>query len=114
MADNKIKIEREEYEKNGKTYSAYYIKGELRGTEVKAQVIPPDVGGYKLMDVVFNGGDEAELQLTPYKFTTDDGQVLEGNTFKAVSYDEDGVIYECPVKPARQSDKAILTALLRG
>ena len=113
MADNSIKVTREEYEKNGKVYSAFYIYGKLRGRDVRVQVIPPDFGGYKMLDVVFNGAKEAELAIMPYKFTADDGTVLEGNTFKVVSKDEDGTVYECGVKPARASDKAILTALLR-
>jgi hypothetical protein len=113
MEDKKIKVEREIFEKGEKSYSSYYIKGEVRGKQVKVQVIPPDFGGYKVLDIVYNGDNEAELQLTPYKFTTDDGQVLEGNTFKIVSFDEDGTIYECPVKPARSSDKSLLKMLLR-
>ena len=113
MADNSLKVTREEYEKNGKVYSAYYIYGKLRGRDVKVQVIPPDIGGYKMLEVVFNGAKEAELVSVPYKFKTDDGSVLEGNTFKVQSFDEAGNLYECGVKPARASDKAILTALLR-
>ncbi len=38
---NVIKVERELFEKNGKSYYAYYINGVVRGIEVKVQVIPP-------------------------------------------------------------------------
>ncbi len=113
MENVKITVEREIFEKGDKSYSSYYIKGNLRGKNVKAQVIPPDFGGYKVLDIVYNGGNEAELQLTPYKFTTEDGQVLEGNTLKVVSYDEDGTVYECPVKLARGSDKSLFKMLVR-
>lgn len=51
---NVIKVERELFEKNGKSYYAYYIKGKVRNTEVKAQVIPPDLGGYKVLDIVYD------------------------------------------------------------
>ena len=113
MENVKITVEREVFEKGDKSYSSYYIKGNVRGKNVKAQVIPPDFGGYKVLDIVYNGGNEAELQLTPYKFTTEDGQVLEGNTLKVVSYDEDGTVYECLVKLARGSDKSLFKMLVR-
>ena len=86
---------------------------EVRGKQAKVQVVPPDLGGYKVLDIVYNGEMEADLVLTPFKMKTDDGQTIEGNTFKVVSYDEDGTVYECPVKPARASDKSLLKMLLR-
>ena len=113
MEDKKIKVEREIFEKGEKSYSSYYIKGEVRGKQTKVQVVPPDLGGYKVLDIVYNGEMEADLVLTPFKMKTDDGQTIEGNTCKVVSYDEDGTVYECPVKPARSSDKSLLKMLLR-
>lgn len=110
---NVIKVERELFEKNGKSYYAYYINGKVRNTEVKAQVVPPDLGGYKVLDIVYNGANEAELAVVPFKFAADDGHVIEGNTFKVVSTDENGEIYECKVKPFRDSDKTLLNMLLR-
>ena len=112
MGKSKILVEREIFEKGEKSYSSYYIKGNIRGKEVKVQVIPPDFGGYKVLDIVYNGAMQAELVITPYKMKTDDGQTIEGNTFKVVSCDEDGTIYECPVKPARGSDKSLLKMLI--
>lgn len=41
----KIKVERDTYEKNGKTYFSYFIRGNVRGKDVRAAVIPPDRGG---------------------------------------------------------------------
>ncbi len=111
---NKIKVERELFEKNGKSYYAYYINGTVRGVDLKAQVIPPDLGGYKLLEIVYNGANEAELEVVPYKFAADDGHVIEGNTFKVVSTDENGEIYECPVQPARRSDKGMLDLLIKA
>ena len=40
-----IKVEREPYEKNGKSYFSYFIKGNVRGVDLKVGVIPPDVLG---------------------------------------------------------------------
>ena len=108
-----IMVERETYEKKGKEYFSYYIKGTLRGQTVKAGVKPPDVGGYTLLDIIFNGAMSAELVITPFEMKTDNGDVISGNTYKVVSYDEDGTVYECPVKPSRVTDKALFKVLLR-
>jgi len=110
---NVIKVERELFEKNGKSYFAYYINGKVRNTEIKAQVVPPDLGGYKVLDIVYDGANEAELVVVPFKFAADDGHVIEGNTFKVVSIDENGELYECPVQPARKSDKSLLDMLIK-
>ena len=85
----------------------------MRGFDVVAAVKPPDFGGYKLLEIVFNGEKEAELAVTPFELKADNGDIISGNTYKVVSYDEDGTEYECPVKPARASDKIFLKMLLR-
>jgi hypothetical protein len=113
MENKKIMVERETYEKDGKSYFAYYVKGEIKGKEVRIGIKPPDFGGYAVLDIVFEGASEAELVVTPYKMTTTDGQTIEGNTFTVVSYDEDGEIYECSVKPNRPSDKSLMKMLVR-
>lgn len=41
MENNKIKVERETFESNGKEYFSYFIKGNVRGRDIKAGVIPP-------------------------------------------------------------------------
>lgn len=109
----KIMVEKGFYEKNGKQFDCYFIKGNVRGLDVVAAVKPPDFGGYKLLEIVFNGEKEAELAVTPFELKTDNGDIISGNTYKVVSYDEDGTEYECPVKPARASDKIFLKMLLR-
>lgn len=108
-----IFVERETFEKNDKTYYAYFIKGIVRGTEVKISVIPPDKGGYTVLDIVFGGEMQAELVTKPYEIKDDSGNVLKGNTYAVRSVDEDGEIYECAVKPSRTSDKNLLNMLLR-
>lgn len=44
--DKKIFVERETYEKNGKQYFTYFIKGVVRGIEARVQLMPPDFTGY--------------------------------------------------------------------
>ena len=50
---NKIMVERETFEKNEKTYFSYFIKGNIRGKDVRVAIVPPDRGGYAVLDIVF-------------------------------------------------------------
>ena len=114
MAINNLLVERETYEKNGKTYFSYFIKGEIRGKEVKIGVIPPDKGGYTVLDIVFGNAMAAELLIKPFEIKDDaTGKVIAGNTFAVVSYDENGEEYECSIKPSRPSDKSLLNMLVK-
>ena len=113
MENKKIFVEREVYEKDGKEYFSYFIKGVVRGKEVRILITPPDKGGYTVLDIVFGNEMSAELTLTPYEIKDDAGKVLKGNTYGVRSVDEDGQIYECKIKPFRDSDKALLNMLLR-
>lgn len=112
MANINIKVERETYEKNGKTNFTYFIKGTIRGKAVKIAVTPPDFGGYTVLDIVFNDAMAADLIVTPFTMKNESGEVITGNTYSVRSVDEDGVIYECKIKPFRQSDKQLLNMLL--
>ena len=109
----KCKVERETFESNGKKYFSYFIKGNVRGRDIKAGVMPPDKGGYTVLDIVFDGEMEAELVITPFEIKDVKGKTIKGNTYAVRSYDEDGTVYECPIKPARTSDKSFLNMLLR-
>ncbi len=114
MENKEILVERETYEKNGKSYFSYFIKGNVRGKEVKAGVVPPDVGGYTVLDIVFADAMAAELVLKPYEMKDEaTGTVIKGNTYAVRSVDDDGLVYECQVKPARKSDKYLMEMLLR-
>lgn len=114
MTNKQIFVERETFEKDGKTYYSYFIKGMVRGKEVKVAIIPPDKGGYTVLDIVFGSEMSAELTLTPYEIKDEtSGKVIKGNTFGVKSVDGDGAIYECKIKPYRNSDKTLLDMLLR-
>lgn len=113
MENNKIMVERETFESNGKEYFSYFIKGNVRGRNIKAGVVPPDKGGYTVLDIVFDGQMEAELVVNPFEMKDEHGKTIKGNSYLVRSYDADGTVYECPVKPARTSDKTMLKMLLR-
>ena len=114
MADKNIFVERDTFEKDGKTYFSYFIKGVVRGKEVRVAIIPPDKGGYTVLDIVFGNEMSAELILKPYEIKDEaTGRVIAGNSYAVQSVDEDGEIYECSVKPYRNSDKALLAMLVK-
>ena len=109
-----VKVEREPFEKNGKTYFGYFVSGEIRGRKIKAGVKPPDFGGYRVLDIVYAGAKEAELILVPYEIEDEKtGRVSKGYSYAVHSEDEDGTVYECKVRPFRKSDKDMLQMLLR-
>ena len=112
--NNQIFVERETYEKNGKTYFTYFIKGTVRGKDVRVAVVPPDKGGYAVLDIVFGDQMSALLVTKPFEIKDDaTGKVISGNTYSVQTVDENGEIYECAVKPFRSSDKSLLNMLLR-
>ncbi len=110
----KIFVERETYELKGKTYFSYFVKGIVRGKEIKASVKPADFNGYTVLDIVFDNSNKAELIVKPYEIVDEATKnVIKGNTYVVQSIDENGDIYECPVKHNRASDKALLQMLIR-
>ena len=112
--NGKIIVEREPHEKDGKMYQNYFIRGNIRGVDVRVMVVPPDFGGYTVLDIVFDGAMEADLTVTPFELKAEDGRVISGNTYTVTSVDPDsGEVYSCKVKPARESDKTLLQMLLR-
>lgn len=117
MANKKgtIVVERETYELNEKTFFTYFIKGVIRGKEVRIAVAPPDKNrnGYTVLDIVFGNEMKAELVTKPYEIKDDNGNVIKGNTYMVRSVDENGEVYECSIKPDRASDKALLNMLMR-
>lgn len=111
---DKIKVDRETFEKDGKSYFSYFIKGKIRGKEVRILVTPPDKGGFAVLDIVFGNEMQADLVTNPYEIKDEKtGNVIKGNTYAVHSVDENGVVYECTIKPFRSSDKALLNMLMR-
>ena len=67
-----------------------------------------------MLDIVFGNEMSAELILKPYEIKDEaTGRVIAGNSYAVQSVDEDGEIYECSVKPYRNSDKALLAMLVK-
>ena len=114
MSDKKLIVEREKFEYKGKEYMGYFVKGIVKGREVRATLKPQDINGYTVLDLIFDGANEVELTAKPYSITDEaTGNVISGNTFVVRSVDENGEVYECPVKPSRASDKVLLNMLMK-
>ncbi len=112
--NKQLYVEREPYEAKGKTYFSHYIKGTIRGIDVKVLLAPPDNGGYTVLDIVYNGENTADLIVSPFEMKNDAGETIKGNTYAVQSIDKDtGEVFECKVKPLRNSDKNLLNMLLR-
>ena len=112
MEGMNILVERDTYTKNGQEYFSYFINAKIRGKEKRIGVVPPDNGGYEVLDIVFGNEDKAEL--TVQKMTMTDAKGKESSYVKygVKSVDEDGKIYECKIKPFRGSDKDLLEMYL--
>ena len=112
MANRKISVEREPREYEGKTYNNYFVRGVVAGQSVKAQLTPPDNGGYAILDIVFAEGREVELSMKPYEMRDAAGKTVKGNTYAARSIGANGEVFECKLKPFRDSDKNLLEMIL--
>ena len=115
--EQQLYVQKEPFEYNGKMYNHYYIKGVVRGREVKIDLAPPnkdtDMGGYTVLDIVFGDADRADLIIEPFEVEDEKTKkVIKANRYIVRTVDEDGKVYECTVKPSRTSDRSLLQMLL--
>ena len=108
--DKKVFVKREIYVKNGKSFYAYFVQGDIKGKALKASVVPKDIAGYALLDVIFDERPEIDLVVTPYEMQTEQGEIISGNTYSVKT--EDGEL-ECKIKPNQPTDKTILNYILK-
>ena len=114
MSDKKIIVQREKFDYKGKEYLGYFVKGMIKGHEVRAGLKPQDINGYTILDIIFDGAEEVELISKPYSIKDEaTGEIKTGKTYAVRSVDENGEVYECPVKNSRSSDKFILEKLTK-
>lgn len=109
---SKLLVQRESFMYKDKKCYSYFIAGTIRHQDVKVLVQPQDKGGYAVLDIVFGDAMSAELVVKPFEMKdAATGKTVRGNSF-AVRTEEDGEVYECPIKPMRPSDKSTLNMLL--
>lgn len=113
-ADKTLYLERESFvANNGEQYWSYLLKGKIRQRDVKVDFAPKDKGGYEPLDIVFEISDKAELVMIEETMTDAvTGKRTKYMQYKARTIDENGFIYECGIKPSRDSDKALLQMIL--
>lgn len=97
---------------DGREYFAYIVRGQVRGRDIKVDFAPKDKGGYEPLDIVFDVAPKAELIMRDEEMKDNDGKVTRYTSYKVQTVDENGIVYECGVKPQRDSDKSLLTMLL--
>lgn len=96
------------FTKDDRPYFAYIVRGLVRGKEKKVDFVPKDKGGYEPLDILFEISPKAELIMNEEEMTDGDGKKTQYTAYKARVIDEDGELYECGIKPQRDSDKALL------
>ncbi len=94
--------------KDDRPYFAYIVRGIVRGKLKKVDFVPKDKGGYDPLDILFEISPQAELIISEEEMKDDEGKKTKYTSYKAKVVDEDGDVYECSVKPQRDSDKALL------
>ena len=108
-----IFVEREPFKgDDGKQYWSYVLRGKIRDRAVKVDFAPKDKGGYEVLDILFDVQDKAELVITKSVMQQSDGTKTKLTSFDLKTYEGEDV-YECPVKPSKDSDKALLKMILR-
>ena len=113
MAKQQLTLERETYTgRDGNEYFGYIVRGVLRGREVKADIVPKDIGGYELLDILFDGEGEVLLTVTDEEKVDSFGNKTRYKSYVAETIDEDGTPLVCEVKPKESSDKCYITAFL--
>ena len=67
MENQKIIVEKGTFEYNDKEYSSYFIAGKIKGKDVKVALMPPDKGGWAVLDILFSDTNQGELVVKPYE-----------------------------------------------
>lgn len=98
--------------KDGRLYFAYIVRGVIRGQAKKVDFAPKDMGGYEPLDLLFDIADRAELIMEDKVMEDNNGNKTAYTAYSVRVTDEDGEVWECEVKPQRNSDKALLNFLL--
>ena len=94
----------------------YSVLGVLRGRKVQVSLQASDIGGYSLLDLVFNGENVLALWRKAFSNKNDKGVVTSsGWHYFAISIDEvTGIPYIAPLKPSAKSDKFLLESLIKN
>lgn len=117
VAEKNLKIEREPYvsKKTGKPGFTYYLKGTVRGRDVKAKVVPKDKGGFEVLDIIYDGAMACDLRIEHGEMENEKtGEKIKYDSYIVFSKDPaTGDEFDLKVKPDKDSDKAKFKFILR-
>lgn len=111
-----LTVEREIYTaKDEKEYYGYFVRGKLRGREVRADLMPKnkDFDGYAILDIIFDIASTAQLSIREEESETATGAKTRYKVYEVSNTDEDGIMYSYKLKPRAESDKSVLGVLLQ-
>ena len=111
-----LTVEREIYTaKDEKEYYGYFVRGKLRGREVRADLMPKnkDFDGYAILDIIFDITSTAQLSIREEESETATGAKTRYKVYEVSNTDEDGITYSYKLKPRAESDKSVLGVLLQ-
>lgn len=111
--DNFI-VQRESFKaSDGREMFGYFVAGKVRNRDVKVDFVAKDQGGYEILDMIFDIAPTATLIMSEEEMTDDNGKKSQYTVYEVQNVDDDGIVYKYKVKPARESDKAVLNILLQ-
>ena len=114
MKNQTLVLERESFiAKSGKEMYSYFVRGNAHGREIKAGFLAKDLGGYELLDLMFQINPQVALIMHEESMTDDKGNVTKYMVYEAQVVDADGLVYTYKLKLAKESDKSYLNILLQ-
>lgn len=114
MKNQALVLERETFvSKKGKEMYNYFVRGNVHGRTIKADFLAKDMGGYELLDLMFEINPTVNLIMHEETMTDDRGNVTPYTIYEARVVDEDGLVYSYKLKLAQESDKSYLNILMQ-
>ena len=114
MKDQALVLERETFvAKNGKEMYNYFVRGVVHGREVRADFLAKDLGGYELLDLMFEINPKVNLIMHEETMTDEKGNASKYMVYEAQVVDADGLVYTYKLKLAQESDKSYLNILMQ-
>ena len=99
-------------QKSNRLMFSYKVYGMAAGKWTKADFLAKDMGGYEPLDILFDVSDKVELIAREQEMVDSFGNKTRYMTYIAQTVGEDGEVWDCPVRPAQESDKTLLKYML--
>jgi len=109
-----IKLCREKFVSNGKTYWGYFVSGNIAGKPMTAEFIPLDVGGYEVLDLVFAFSEEADIKVTKTVSKNNMGCRVTYTSYEAENFVPNTTKrLHCGIRPSKNSDQAVFDMIVQ-